>query len=414
MKDDFRNVGNETRLIHRYPLLGGVSVGLIGVRLYQGFTDRRQGLGPADDDADFRYTTVESQRPGNLEGSDFDLPSRNVSVFAESVVNLTERLSLTPGVRFEHIRTEADGYYRTIVEDLAGNVIRDERTEESRDRPRSFVFFGLGASYEASDALEIYANASQNYRAITFNDIRVDLGSLEVDPDLQDERGYNLDLGARGTVGRLLTYDATLFHLAYRDRIGTVLRTEPNPRFNNEVNRTFRLRTNVADARITGLESFAEVDLYKLATNRAASTRVSVFTNLAVIRATYTNADEPGVEGNEVELVPTVNAKAGLTVGVRGLDVSYQFSYVGEQFSDATNARRTPTAIEGVIPAYRVMDVSAEYTMDRFDFGQVRLGVGVNNLTDHAYFTRRATGYPGPGIIPATGRNVYVTLGATL
>jgi Fe(3+) dicitrate transport protein len=406
LKDDFRNWGNETRLIHRYPFRpfghDGLSVLLLGTRYYDGFTHRRQGLGPDGAAAEFGYL-----HPENLEGSDFDLPSRNVSLFAENIFNLTPRLSVTPGVRFEHIRTGAEGYYRTIVRDLAGNVIADERTEEARTKERAFVLFGLGASYKR-DAWELYANVSQNYRAINFNDLRVQVGSLEVDPALRDERGFNADLGLRGGAGRLFLYDVSLFHLAYEDRIGTVLRTAPNPQFNNLVDRTFRFRTNVADARIYGVESFAEVDLYKALVDRRSPTRVSVFSNLALVAARYADDAPSDIAGNDVELVPPVNVKAGLTVETGGLGVTYQVSYVDEHFSDATNAVRVPSAIEGVIPAYTVMDLSAEYR-----FGRYQLEAGVNNLTDRAYFTRRATGYPGPGIIPSEGRSLYLTLTAT-
>jgi Fe(3+) dicitrate transport protein len=52
------------------------------------------------------------------------------------------------------------------------------------------------------------------------------------------------------------------------------------------------------------------------------------------------------------------------------------------------------------------MDLSAKYSFDRFT-----LEGGVNNLTNEKYFTRRATGYPGPGIIPAKIRNFYVSVG---
>lgn len=397
LKDDFRNWGNETRLIHRYPLLAGPAVVLVGARYYEGFTHRRQGLGSAGDGPDFAYAS-----PGDLEGSDFDLPSRNVSLFAEHVVNLTDRVSLTPGARFEHIWTGADGTYRQIRRDLAGNVLSDERFDERRSSARSFVFFGLGASVRG-DGWELYGNVSQNYRAITFNDLRVQVGDLEVDPDLADERGYNADLGLRGGRGRLFSYDVTLFHLAYDDRIGTVLRTEPNPVFNGLVDRTFRLRTNVADARITGLESFAEVDLYKALVDANSDTRVSVFSNVALLAAEYA-AGAPGVGGNAVELVPEVNAKVGLTVGVGGLEVAAQVAHVGRHFSDATNAVRVPSAIEGEIPAYTVADLSAAY-----EVGRVQLAAGANNLLDARYFTRRATGYPGPGIIPSEGRSLYLT-----
>lgn len=404
LKDDYRNWGNETRLIHRYSFLGDISVFLAGTRLYNGFTHRRQGEGSAGSDPDFSY-----QNPGNLEGSDFDLPSRNRSMFIENIFNITPSLSITPGVRFEYIRTESDGYYRNIVRDLAGNVLVDDRIEEQRTRERSFLFYGIGLSYKKSDRLEIYGNYSQNYRAINFNDIRVDVGNLEVDPDIRDEQGFNIDLGIRGNSGMIFNYDLTVFHLSYKDRIGTVLRTEPNPRFNNLVDRTFRYRTNVADADIYGVESFAELDLYKLFVNKTVQTRLSVFSNLALIKARYTNSDENGIEGNNVELVPEMNFKTGLTFAHKNLEVSYQFSHISEHFSDASNAKRTPTAIEGIIPSYQVMDLSLKYSFDRY-----RLETGVNNLADERYFTRRATGYPGPGIIPAKTRSFYLTVGINL
>jgi len=34
---------------------------------------------------------------------------------------------------------------------------------------------------------------------------------------------------------------------------------------------------------------------------------------------------------------------------------------------------------------------------------------GVNNILDEHYFTNRATGYPGPGIIPSPNRNFFIT-----
>lgn len=71
--------------------------------------------------------------------------------------------------------------------------------------------------------------------------------------------------------------------------------------------------------------------------------------------------------------------------------------YVGEQFSDPTNV------IEGSIPAYDVMDLSASYV-----WGRIRLESGINKLLNRMYFTRRATGYPGPGILPSEGRGWYV------
>ena len=59
----------------------------------------------------------------------------------------------------------------------------------------------------------------------------------------------------------------------------------------------------------------------------------------------------------------------------------------------------------GQIPEYEVFDASLSYENEDY-----KLEAGINNLLNKSYFTRRATGYPGPGIIPSPPRNYYLTL----
>lgn len=403
LSDEFRNWGNELRLIYRYKLLGKNAVSLLGSRYYQGYTERRQGLADNGFDADFTYIN-----PDNLEGSAFDFPSRNVSAFFESIIDLNKKLSVTPGARFEYISTNAEGFYRDTRRDLGGNIIFDSTIVEDKSRTRNFVFFGIGLSYKMSSFTEIYSNFSQNYRAVNFNDIRVNNPSLEVDENLQDERGFNVDLGIRGTKDNIWNYDLSIFHLAYNDRIGTVLQTEPDPRFNNLIDRTFRLRTNIADARIFGLEFYNELNILALMKVQRKSS-LNWFMNFAHVQSEYVSSEISGIEGKEVELVPAWNLKTGLSYIKSGFSIAYQLSYTSSQFSDASNAGNdppVPTAVEGLIPAYMIMDLSAKYHL-RFLYFEA----GVNNLLDEMYFTRRAAGYPGPGIIPSDGRSFYLTLG---
>ena len=65
--------------------------------------------------------------------------------------------------------------------------------------------------------------------------------------------------------------------------------------------------------------------------------------------------------------------------------------------------------IIGTIPAYSIVDLNITQS-----FGAIEISAGINNLLDEDYFTRRATGYPGPGIIPSDGRSFYVTVGYEL
>ena len=80
---------------------------------------------------------------------------------------------------------------------------------------------------------------------------------------------------------------------------------------------------------------------------------------------------------------------------------------MSNQFSDATNSVDGDIAgIIGEIPQYSILDISFSYLFKKY----FNLEWGIHNLLDEHYFTTRATGYPGPGIIPATPRNYYISI----
>lgn len=388
LKDEYHNWGNEFRAVYHYNLLGLKSVLLAGNRIYFGKTDRKQGEGNPTSDADFSFTNVEG------DYSSYIFPNVNVAAFVENIFNINPKLSITPGIRYEYISTNSDGYYYYPITDFAGNVVGTGRKDETRENTRDFFIAGIGASYKLTEQSEVYTNFSQNYKAINFNDIRVINPSLTVDENIKDEFGYNADLGFRGK-RKFFKYDLSVFYLRYNDRIGPMLSSETGARY----------RTNVGDANIYGLESYVEGDLLKLFTEKPDQKLVG-FVNLALIKSLYIHSKTTGIAGNEVELVPLANLKTGLTYSYKTLSISSLFTYVSQQYSDASNTEWVVTAVEGIIPAYTVMDLSAAYR-----YKWLSLEAGINNLLDQSYFTRRAAGYPGPGIIPASPRNYYFGLG---
>ncbi|HBX65713.1 MAG TPA: TonB-dependent receptor, partial [Balneolaceae bacterium] len=110
-----------------------------------------------------------------------------------------------------------------------------------------------------------------------------------------------------------------------------------------------------------------------------------------------------------VEFVPLLNFKTGFNFGYKDLLGSIQYTYVSDQYTDASNAeqnaRDNQSGIRGTIPAYDVLDLSLSWS-----YKNLSLETGINNVLDSWYFTRRATGYPGPGIIPSPPRTFYATL----
>jgi Fe(3+) dicitrate transport protein len=388
LADKYSNFGSELRFIHQYEFLGTQrSTLLVGGRLYKGLTNRKQGEASKGSDADFSFLGPEPNESG------FRFPGTNVAAFVENIFQITKRWSITPGIRYEYINTRADGYY------YKQNIfIPSERIEESKSNPRSFVLLGIGTSRKFANGTELYGNVSQNYRSINFNDIRVVNANAQVDPALADETGYNIDLGFRGSHKGWLYFDASLFYLKYNDRIGSIFTRDTDFM-------TYRLRTNVSDSRNLGLEFLLEGDILKAATAGRSRYKLNVYTNLSLIDARYINTRNTAIAGKLVENVPPLLFRTGLSVGSPRFNVTYQYSYQALQYSDATNTEITPTAVDGVIPAFGVMDLSLSYNWRWFT-----LYAGVNNLADKKYFTRRADGYPGPGIIPADKRNFYVTV----
>ena len=394
LQDVFKNFGSEARFIHKYKAFKKDAVFLVGARYYKGFTDRKQGLGNSSNGPDFTFLN-----PNNLEDSDFDFPSQNIAAFTENIFYLNQKLSITPGIRFENIYTSSIGYYNEEYKDLAGNIIFQQKTEDNRSNSRSFVIGGLGMSYKASKKMEFYGNISQNYRAINFNDMRVANVNLVVDPNLKDEKGYSSDLGIRGTIKSYFSYDVSLFLLNYQDRIGSVLLTD------SATYNLYRYRTNIADSKSYGVESFFELDVWKLIKGASSKNSLSIFTNIGLLDARYNNSKEAAYENKKVELAPAFIGKTGLTFSRENIKVNCQFSYTDQQYTDATNAEFASNAVSGIVPAYYILDLSLQYTLKKFLFAG-----GVNNLTNNLYFTRRADGYPGPGIIPSDGRSLYLTV----
>ncbi|GAB3705579.1 TonB-dependent receptor [Spirosoma flavus] len=394
IKGDFQNWGTEARYLKRYYVAKKQAILLVGGRYYHGYNHSIQGLGSTGKDADFTFIDNEQAIQ-----SDYQFPNRNVALFAENILYVGDKLSITPGLRYEYIHTTADGFYGTITRDLAGNILSSVRTNEQRTNNRQFVLAGLGISYKPAATLDIYGNLSQNYRSITFSDMRIANPSMVIDPNLQDEKGYSLDLGIRSTQTTLYNFDVSAFYLNYNNRIGEV-------QFYDQNDRVLRRRGNIGQAIIMGLESYAEGDFLRIANPQNPNLSGVVFANVALIRSKYNASEVAGVVGNQVEFVPNVNLKSGLRLGYKNLKASFQYTYLSDQFSDATNARDGGvSAVIGLIPAYAIMDASLSYQFSRF-----RLEGSLNNLANRAYFTRRATGYPGPGILPSDGRSVYVTL----
>ncbi len=389
-RDYYKNFGTEARVSVKYKFFGKSTVFAGGVRAYSGSTKRNQlGAGTTGDDFDLTLTN-------SKYGRSLEFATTNYAGFAENIFHIGKRLKVVPGIRFEYIENKVDGYINTTQ---TGTLNSDKRV-------RQLLLYGIGSEFMVTEKTNLYGNYSLAYRPVTFSELTPSATTEIIDPNLKDANGFNADFGYRGTVKNFLNFDVGVFYLHYDNRIGTL--TQNNAPF----------KTNIGTSVSKGIESYIEIDVVKMITEKSKMGSISIFASNSFIDARYIKWNNPAIasdlaksiENKRVENAPQYIHRFGATYYLKGFSATCQLSSVGDVFTDAANTE-TPNATGtiGKLSSYQVMDASLSYRfMERYNFK-----AGVNNIADEKYATRRAGGYPGPGILPGNGRTIFVSVGAS-
>ncbi|WP_396139755.1 TonB-dependent receptor family protein [Flavobacterium sp.] len=401
-RDYYKNFGLENRNIYKYKL-GKINNNLaFGVRLYKANTQRMQdGKGTTGSDFDL-----------SIEGRfvrDLDFTTENVAVFAENQFKVTDKFSVTPGVRYEYIQNTGEGRFGIS----GGTDVAFPNKIISRSQP----LFGLGLEYKFR-ITNIYANITQAFRPVLFSDLTPPAVTDVIDPNLKDASGFNADIGFRGTFKNYLNFDFSIFYLSYNNRIGGIRQFVNN----DPTQGTFIYRTNLGETVNKGIEGFANLNITRIFDIEKPYGNLDFFASVSFIDSRYTDfrifstpsapsftITETNLSGNRVENAPRYIHNFGLSWTNNNISATAQYRISGRIFTDANNTT-TPSAngVTGILDNYRVFDLSTEYKFLK----NYNIRAGINNLFDEEYATRRSSGYPGPGILPGEGRTFYISIGA--
>jgi Fe(3+) dicitrate transport protein len=404
-RDFYKNLGIETRSIYSYKL-GKQNQNLaFGARLYRANTTRKQAKnGTTASDFDLEIDGRFSRT--------LDFQTDNIAFFAENQFKISDNLSVTPGIRYENIKSSIEG--RLGIKD--GND--DNVTPESLTRNK--ILMGIGVEYKLNKT-NFYANFSQAFRPVLFSDITPPTTNDVIDKNLKDADGYNFDFGYRGNLLGWINFDVGYFYLNYNNRIGGIRKF-----INDDPNKdTYLFRTNLGTTVHKGIESFVDLNISKAIKVNQQIGDIQLFTTLSFIDATYTDfkitqvsgivpditLTESNLAGNRVENAPRYIHNFGITWSYKSFSSTLQNRRTGKVYSDANNTE-TPSAsgVTGKLDGYSVYDLSMEYRfLEKFN-----VRGGVNNLSNTIYATRRAGGYPGPGILPNDARTFFISVGVKL
>jgi Fe(3+) dicitrate transport protein len=390
-RDAYSTLGAELRFLNNWKLFKLNNTLAMGVRIYRSNTYRRAlGIGSVNSDFDMNLSQ-------GTWGRSLFFQTHNQAAFIENIFRISSRFTLTPGIRFEQITSNSQGY----IKPEASGWIDPEK------RKRSQILSGIGLEYLTWKKSSVYANFSQNFRPVTFSELTPSATSDSIDQNLKDATGFNADVGYRGNIGEVLQFDVSAFYLHYDNRIGNIL-------LNGN-----QFRTNIGTSYSKGVELFAETSLFKFFKKLNKIGALNVYASLSFIDARYTRWDDISklndplktLVDRRVENAPNFIHRFGVNYALKQFSISYQLNSVGAAYADALNTENpNASATNGKIPSYIVSDLSFSF---RFMKNYTIRG-GINNLTDERYFTRRTGGYPGPGILPGMGRSWFMSIGISL
>ena len=388
-RDYYLSLTSDLRLSRKWMAFNKAQFFSAGMK-YSYSNTLRQQRGKGTTGTDFDLSLIDPQY-----GIDLDFITVNQGIYIENLFQIADRWSVTPGIRFDHIESS-----------MRGDLNSFSLLQKAYDAKRNQLTVGLGSEFKLHKQISAYANYSNAYRPILYADLIPTASTAVVDPNLKDAKGYNVDIGIRGKLTKAIQFDISVFALYYGNRIGNLL-------LSNTAGTSYLYRTNIGNALTKGLESFIEFHPLNYM-QRSHSLDISVFNSLSINNAKYVDGSL-SISGKNIDLtnkkvedVPEYISRSGLSIGNKTFGISLLYSLVGMSYSDANNTViSTADGMVGTVPTYQLFDANILYHFQK----KYNVKAGVNNIADSHYFTRRSTGYPGPGIITGDGRSYFISFG---
>jgi iron complex outermembrane receptor protein len=272
----------------------------------------------------------------------------------------------------------------------AGQLIAPRNLAVSSDSQE--LLPSIGAVYELSDTIEVFAGYSKNFGAI--GDWALEKTGTDLS-NLQPEMAQNIEVGLR-FVGDNLRASATAYAIDYDDAIVFLTNDfaigAPGINYSAGTGGTYFNVPGGVESR--GFEASVEYDL---------TDALTAYASASLINAEYTadfNAASYGGNGGQVRAgykvagTPEYILAGALNYASGPLAASLQVRHIGEAAGDAFNTASL------FVPAYTLVDLSTRYRLELPSTGAeyLELGFAVNNLLDERYvggmldeFTQRYT-----------------------
>lgn len=346
----FERIGAETRLIAKNTIFNIPVEAEIGLRV----------MNEKMDDVTINATRA-TPRTGTTAKDTKD-SAKSVALYAQNRFDISDQLSVTPGVRVERYEQQRD----------------DKQKNETVKTSNTEVMPGLGVTYQFIPAVQLYASVYKAFSPALNGD---SLSGMK-DQKLDAETAVSWELGLRGQQDAV-RYELTAFRMDFDNQI---IPANSNPDFQT---------TNGGKTYNQGFEGAVSLEF---------ENGFDVFANLTWIANAEFKGDRynkngslKSKDGDRVPYTPEWVANLGVGYTYAGLRSQLSANYTGSQFTDELNTKpiveNTSGFFTGKIDAYTTVDLTTRYTLN----DQVEFYGAVKNLEDKRYIASLRQGiYVGP------------------
>ncbi len=275
------------------------------------------------------------------------------------------RWQLVPAMRLENMTLASQN------KDIAND------SKIKRSETYNVALFGLGASFDLSNESQLYANASQSFKPVSYEDV-ISQGNpnYTVDGDIRPSYNYFYEAGVRSEKERWGA-DASLYVIHRQNILASA---------NNVL-------SNGASARYFGLD--LSLNLKDLLRSKTQKNFFDFYVSANLMNARFRRGNFAGKTPGHA---PSALIKYGLIFrDVAHWHVSLMSTFVNEHYSDDAHSD------DYFVPSYTIYDLLIAYQINH----SWSVNAALNNLLDREYYARVMP----TGVMPTMGRNAYA--GAT-
>ena len=251
------------------------------------------------------------------------------AIFAQDEISIGDKIILTLGIRFDHIEMSSEDLPFRITKFTPGGPKVKYDTIEVSDEDFNAFTWNVGLLYSLTPNINLTANTGSGFRAPTVMELyAIRWGAKSVywgNPDLDPERSYNFDLGAKFNYQRFRGV-CNIYYNRVKDFIdrkvfpGEIWMGKPKDKF-----------LNIADAELYGFEISGEYDLFPW---------LMLFGNMAYVSGEDTDS------GEDLYNIPPLNGLAGArchwNLGGKDLWLELEGQFYNHQNNTAPGEDKTP------------------------------------------------------------------------